>query len=108
MRIFTQPTMPCHFKEICPFSWIGDEDSPKEVTSMWSNIFGESERGRNDIFVKQIDVVAFGVCWIIIKGKIACKHSILASQVSKISALGEKRNSLGSLRSSRRGQTPRS
>lgn len=50
---------------------------------MWRDIFGEGERCRNDIFVQQVDVVAFRVGWIVIEGEIAGEHGILFA-ISKV------------------------
>jgi hypothetical protein len=34
---------------------------------MWCNIFGEGEGSGNDVFVEEVDVIAFGIGWIIVE-----------------------------------------
>jgi hypothetical protein len=69
--------MPGNFEEIGTFSRIGNEDSAEEVSSVRGDIFGEGEWCRNDIFIEEVDIVAFGVRWVIVEWKIPCKHCIL-------------------------------
>lgn len=77
MRVLAQPTVSCNLKQICSPSWIGDEDSPQKIASMWCYIFGEGQRCADNVLVEEIDVIAFWIGRIVVKGKVASKHSIL-------------------------------
>ena len=51
---------------------------------MRGDIFGEGQRSADDVFVEEVDVVAFGVRWVVIERKVACKHGILKSHKSQL------------------------
>jgi hypothetical protein len=77
VSIFAQPTMPGNFKEVSTFSRIWDQYPSEQIAGVRCDIFGECERSVDDVFVEQVDVVAFGVCGIVVKREIACQHGIL-------------------------------
>jgi hypothetical protein len=66
-----------HFEQVCTFSWIWNEDPSEQVPGMRCYIFGESEGSGNNVFVQQVDVVAFWICWVVIEWQIASEHGVL-------------------------------
>lgn len=71
--------MPGNLEKICTFSWVGDENPAEEVSGVWCDVFWEGEGSGNDVFVQKIDVVALGVCWVVIEREVTGKHGILAN-----------------------------
>jgi hypothetical protein len=68
MSVFAQPAVSRNFEEIRALSWIWDKDSSEEVSGVWGDVFGECQRRGYDIFVEEVDIVTFGVRWVVIKG----------------------------------------
>lgn len=58
---------------------------------MWRNVLGEGKRSGHDVFVEQVDVVAFGVGWVVVKRQIPGEHGILqmAFSASSVEHKGE-------------------
>jgi hypothetical protein len=68
-----------HFEQIGSLSGVRDQDAAQEISSVRGDIFGEDKRGADDVLVEEVNVVAFGVGWIIVKGKVTCEHRVLDS-----------------------------
>jgi len=66
-----------NFEEIGAFPGIRNKDSAEEVAGVWGNIVGECERSVDDVLVEEVDVVAFGICRIVVEGEIAGQHGVL-------------------------------
>lgn len=66
--ILAQPAVASDLEKIGPFAWIRDQNSPKKVSCVWRDIFREGQRRRGDVFIQQINVVAFRVGWVIVEG----------------------------------------
>lgn len=77
VRILTQPAVASDFEEVGTFARIGNQDSSQEVTGVRGDIFGESEGRSDDVLVKEVDIVAVRVGWVIIERQIACEHGVL-------------------------------
>jgi hypothetical protein len=69
--------MASNFEQVGTFPRVRNQYPSQKVTSVGCNIFGEGERGGNDVFVKEIDVVSIGVCGIVVEREIASQHSVL-------------------------------
>jgi len=67
IRILDKPAMSGDFEQIGPLAWVGDKDSPKKVTGVRRNVLGECEGSRDDVFIQDIDVVAFRICRVIVE-----------------------------------------
>jgi hypothetical protein len=67
MSVLTQPAVSCNLEEIRPLPWVGDEYPTEKISRVGGYIFGKRQGGRDNILVKQIDVVAFRVGWVIVK-----------------------------------------
>jgi hypothetical protein len=44
---------------------------------MRGDVFGECERSVDDVLVKEVDVVAFGVCGVVVEWQISGQHCVL-------------------------------
>jgi len=77
VRVLTQPAVSGNLKQVGPFPRIGYQYSPEKVTSVWSYIFREGQGCRHYILVEKVDIVAFRVRRIVVKGQITRKHGIL-------------------------------
>jgi hypothetical protein len=44
---------------------------------MWRHILRESEGGRDDVFVQQVDIIALRIGGVVVKRKIAGEHGVL-------------------------------
>lgn len=82
MSIVAQPAVPCYFKQIRSFAWIGNQNPSKDVAGVWSDILGKGEWSRHDVLVEEVDVVTLGIVWVIVKRKISSKHSVLFRDIS--------------------------
>lgn len=80
MLVIEQPAVSSDLPEVGSLSRIWDQNSSEEIASMWGNIFWECQRSGRNVFVKQIDVVSFGIRWIVVKRQIASQHSVLGSE----------------------------
>jgi hypothetical protein len=69
--------MPRDLEQISSFARVGNKNTLEQVSCMRCNIFGEGERGRDDVFVEQVDVVALWIGWVVIEGEVAGEHGIL-------------------------------
>lgn len=83
MRVFAEPAVTSHFKEVSTLSRIRDEDPPQEIARVRRNIFGEGQRRGNNVFVQQVDVITLWVRRIVVKRQIASKHGILEFALSQ-------------------------
>lgn len=77
MRVLAQPAVPGNFEKVGALTGIGDEDALQKIASMRGDVFGEGERGRDDILVEEVNVVAFGVGRIVVKRQVSGQHGIL-------------------------------
>lgn len=75
--VLAQPAVTSNLEQIRSLSWVRHQDTPEQVSGVRCDVFGESEGSRDDVLIKQIDVVAFGVRWIVVEGEVAGKHCIL-------------------------------
>jgi hypothetical protein len=75
--ILAQPAVSSHLEQIRSLSWIGHQDAPKKISGMRRDIFWESQRCADNVFVQQVDVVAFWVGWIVVEWQVSCQHGIL-------------------------------
>jgi hypothetical protein len=77
--VLTQPAVSGHLKQISPFPRIGHQYSPEKVAGVRSHIFREGQRRRHYILVEKVNIIAFRVRRVVIKGQIPRKHGILKS-----------------------------
>jgi len=56
-----------YFEQIGPLTWVGDKNPPEKVTGVRSNVLGECEWSRDDVFIQKIDVVAFRIRRVIVE-----------------------------------------
>ena len=71
MVILAEPAVSGNLEEVGSFSWVRDQDPTKQISSMRCDIVGEGQGSCRDVFVQQVDIVAFGVGRIIVEGKIS-------------------------------------
>jgi hypothetical protein len=64
--------VPSNFEQVGTLAWVRNQYPAQKIPCMRSDIFGECERSRCNVFVEEVDVVAFRVRWVVIERKIAC------------------------------------
>lgn len=69
--------MPGNLEKVGSFTWVGNKDALQKVAGVRSDVFGEGEGCGDNILVEKVDVVTFGVGWIIVKRKVSSQHSVL-------------------------------
>jgi hypothetical protein len=77
MCIICQPAVTSDFEQIGALARVGDEDPLQKVSCVRCDVFGESERGRDDVLVQEVDVVTLGICWVVVEGQVAGQHGVL-------------------------------
>ena len=77
VSIFTKPAVPRHFEQVCSLSRIRNQYPSQEVARVRSNVFWKGQWSRDDVFVQEINVVSFGICWIVIERQISSQHGVL-------------------------------
>jgi hypothetical protein len=65
--VFVEPAVASHFEQVGAFSRVGNQNASQKVSSVWSYIFRECQGSCGDVFVQKVDVVAFGVCRIVVE-----------------------------------------
>jgi hypothetical protein len=75
--VFAEPAVPSNFEQVCTLTWVWNQYPAQKIPCMRSDIFGERERSRRNVFVEEVDVVAFRVRWVVIERKIARQHGVL-------------------------------
>jgi hypothetical protein len=84
VRVFTQPAVSSNFEQVGTLPGVRNQYPPQKVTGMGCDIFGESERGGHDVFVKEVNVVPVGVCGIVVEWEVTSQHSILYTIIRTI------------------------
>jgi hypothetical protein len=64
-------------KEIGTFSGVRNQNPSQEITGVRSDVFGEGQRRGDDVLVKEVDIVAVRVGWIVVERQIAREHGVL-------------------------------
>lgn len=77
MCVFGQPAMSRDFEKIRSLSGIGHQNASEQIAGMGGDIFREGERGRNNVFVQQVDVITVWVRRVIVKGQVTGEHGVL-------------------------------
>ena len=77
MGVVCQPAVTRNFKQIRALSRVGDEYPLEKVSCVRRDILGEGEWGGHDVLVQEVDVVALGICWIVVEGQVTSQHGVL-------------------------------
>ena len=77
MCVVCQPTVTRHLEQVGALPWVGDKDALEEISCVWCDVFGESERGGDDVLVQKVDVVTLRVSWVVVEGQVASQHGVL-------------------------------
>jgi hypothetical protein len=57
----------CNFEEVRALSRVRNKYAAEKVSGVGCDIFGECEWCRNYVFIKEVDIIAFGIGWVIVE-----------------------------------------